>query len=326
MKILIAPLNWGLGHATRCVPLIDRYRQEGHEVILGGDGDSLLFLKRRYPTLRLLPLAPLDVRYNKGSHQLTAWLRLLPRFIRFIREDRKRLHALQQQYHFDLIISDNRFGLYTPECKSVYITHQLQIRLPRLWRWAEPLATRIHARFYRRFDEVWVPDYADSEHSLSGYLGHPARPMDTVRYIGPLSRFAQLADSHEVLPDSNKAFDVVALLSGPEPQRSRLEEKVIRRYAGREERVLIVRGRMQGPPTRTTHRTITLVPRLEDKELATALCSCQHIIARSGYSTLMDLAALGLLTKASLELIPTPGQSEQEYLAAHYRSTMLSEA
>lgn len=319
MRILIAPLNWGLGHATRCVPLIERYRRNGHEIILGGDGDSLLYLKRRYPTLRVVPLASLSVHYSASKHQLPALLRMLPDFIRFIREDRRRLSELQAQYHFDLVISDNRFGLYHPQPVCVYLTHQLQIRLPLLWRWAESLATRLHAFYYMSFDEIWVPDYADPSHNLSGYLGHP-NPSNIelllklkLKYKGPLSRFS-LPES-QAAESPSEPYDVVAVLSGPEPQRSLLEAEIIRRYEHTDKRVLIVRGRMQGPMTRASHRNITLVPRLEDKELATALSSCQHIIARSGYSTIMDLEALGLLSSPKVELIPTPGQSEQEYLS-----------
>ena len=288
-------------------------------MILGGDGDSLLYLKRRYPTLRVVQLAPLNVHYSASRHQIPTLLRLLPSFIRFVREDRRRLGELQAQYHFDLVISDNRFGLYHPQPMCVYLTHQLQIRLPRLWRWAEPLATRLHARFYKHFDEIWIPDYADPSHNLSGYLGHPnasqadAELADKIKYIGPLSRFSNPESQAEESP--SEPYDVVAVLSGPEPQRSLLEEEIIRRYEQTDMRVLIVRGRMQGPLTRASHRHITLVPRMEDKELATALRSCQHIIARSGYSTIMDLEALGLLADSKVELIPTPGQSEQEYLS-----------
>lgn len=320
MRVFIAPLNWGLGHATRCVPLIDRYRQEGHEVILGGDGESLIWLKRRFPTLRIEELAQLSVRYSATQSQVGAMLSMLPDFIRFIREDHRRLQALQARYHFDLIISDNRFGLYLPktenrEPRTVYLTHQLRIRLPHGWRWAEPLAERMHAYFYRQYDEVWVPDYEDYANSLAGWLSHPKQLPENVKYIGPLSRFSAIAnsdDSSSPYGEVRRGSTIVALLSGPEPQRSLLEESLIRRYEKQTERVLIVRGLMQGPLTRTTHGNITLLPRMDDDKLIAALLNCRTIIARSGYTTIMDLHALRLLHKA--ELIPTPGQSEQEYL------------
>ncbi len=327
MRVFIAPLNWGLGHATRCVPLIERYRQEGHEVILGGDGESLIWLKRRFPTLRIEELAQLSVRYSATQSQVGAMLSMLPDFIRFIREDHRRLQALQARYHFDLIVSDNRFGLYLPKTqnreprtqnpdpRTVYLTHQLRIRLPHGWRWAEPLAERMHAYFYRQYDEVWVPDYEDYANSLAGWLSHPKQVPENVKYIGPLSRFSAIAnsdDSSSPYGEVRRGSTIVALLSGPEPQRSLLEESLIRRYEKQTERVLIVRGLMQGPLTRTTHGNITLLPRMDDDKLIATLLNCRTIIARSGYTTIMDLHALRLLHKA--ELIPTPGQSEQEYL------------
>ena len=338
MRVFIAPLNWGLGHATRCVPLIEHYRREGHEVVLGGDGDSLLWLKRRFPTLRIEPLAPLRVHYSASRSQVGAMLRMLPDFIRFIHQDHLLLQSLQNKYCFDLIISDNRFGLYLPRThhrepitdnrqpRTVYLTHQLQIRLPRLFRWAEPLALRIHAAFYRRYDEVWVPDYADPQQSLAGWLSHPANLPANARYIGPLSRFtaypSEALGNNSPFSNLHSPFSTVALLSGPEPQRSLLEQDLIRRFENRPERVLIVRGKISGPQTQTVHQHITLVPRLEDEPLVDALNQCSRIIARSGYTTIMDLDALHLLHKA--ELIPTPGQSEQEYLAAYLRGRQIS--
>ena len=246
-------------------------------------------------------------------------LSMLPDFIRFIREDHRRLQALQARYHFDLIVSDNRFGLYlpkteNPEPRTVYLTHQLRIRLPHGWRWAEPLAERMHAYFYRQYDEVWVPDYEDYAGSLAGWLSHPKQLPENVKYIGPLSRFSTIANSDDSSSPCGEVRrgSTIALLSGPEPQRSLLEESLIRRYEKQTERVLIVRGLMQGPLTRTTHGNITLLPRMDDDKLIAALLNCRTIIARSGYTTIMDLHALGLIHKA--ELIPTPGQSEQEYL------------
>lgn len=337
MRVFIAPLNWGLGHATRCVPLIERYRREGYEVILGGDGDSLLWLKRRFPTLKIEPLSSLRVRYSASRSQVGAMLRMLPDFIRFIREDHLLIQSLQNKYCFDLIISDNRFGLFLPpenrKPKTVYLTHQLQVRLPRRWRWAEPLARRIHAAFYRRYDEVWVPDYADTQQSLAGWLSHPVKLPANARYICPLSRFSsnpsaafdncQLSNVNCQMSNVKCQFAIVALLSGPEPQRSLLEQDLIRRFEDQSEPVLIVRGKISGPRTQTVHQHITLVPRLEDEPLVAALNHCSRIIARSGYTTVMDLHVLGLLDKA--ELIPTPGQSEQEYLAAYLRGRQMSE-
>ena len=314
MTILIAPLNWGLGHATRCIPLIQRFLDEGHRVVLGGDGESGMLLRKHFPELSFLPLAPLHLRYSKGHSQVWAMLRALPRIIHSSIHDHMMLRTYLQQYCFDLIVSDNRFGLYTPHTRCVYITHQLQIRLPRPWRWLEPLAHTMHARIYNRYNEVWVPDYEAPQHCLAGELSHPKKlkiSHSKIKYLGPLSRFTALPDSAP--GTSTQQYDIVAVLSGLEPQRTRFEQELIQRFRSCQQEVLIIQGLVGRPRTKIRHGHLTIVPHLSDTEMRGALLHAQHIIARSGYSTLMDLDALGLLDRA--ELIPTPGQPEQEYLA-----------
>ena len=331
MKILVAPLTWGLGHASRCVSLVRRLLDEGHEVVLGGDGESLTLLRKHFPKLRYTYLAPLNLRYSAGKRQVWAMLKALPQLILWAFKDHAMLKAVLREEPFDQVISDNRFGLYSnrkskienrnTEC--VYLTHQLHIMLPKGWRWAEGIASRMHARIYTRFNKVWIPDYEDPERSLAGELSHPD-PMAhgtlnaPLTYIGPLSRFSQPSAPQS---SNHPSFDLVAVLSGLEPQRTLLEQTIVTQWAKKEERVLIVQGLMSRPNTRIKRGNITLVPYLRDDELIPALLGAKHIIARSGYSTLMDLEALGLLKAnsqqptAKVELIPTPGQPEQEYLA-----------
>lgn len=315
MLVLVAPLNWGLGHATRCIPLVRRFLSEGHRVVLGGDGDSLLLLRKHFPELTTIPLAPLRLRYGKGRSQVWAMLRALPQLICSSMQDHRALRRYRRQYGFDLVVSDNRFGLYTSRTRCVYITHQLYIRLPRGWRWLEPLAHALHACIYNRYDEVWVPDFEDETRSLSHALSHrkgqPAKGQKAkISFIGPLSRFEGMDAQAE---DTRFRASVVAVLSGLEPQRTLLEQELIRRYRDSEEQVLIVQGLVGRPRTVVRHGNMTIVPSLSDNEMRGALLHAQHILARSGYSTIMDLAALGLLDRA--ELIPTPGQTEQQYLA-----------
>lgn len=302
MKILVAPLNWGLGHASRCVLLVRRLLDEGHEVILGGDGDSLLLLRKHFPKLRYVYLAPLNLRYSAGKRQVWAVLKMMPKLMAWTWKDHVMLKAVLREEHIDQVISDNRFGLYNKSTECIYMTHQLHIMLPSGWRWLESLVERFHARIYTRFNKVWVPDYKEIEKSLAGALSHTKAETE---YIGPLSRFTPT--------DKKGTYEVVAVLSGLEPHRTLLEKEVLARYQATEENVLIVQGLMSKPNTRIKRGTITVVPYMTDEELVEALQGAKHIIARSGYSTIMDLHALGLLGKA--ELIPTPGQPEQEYLA-----------
>ena len=320
MKILIAPLNWGLGHASRCIPLIQQWLEEGHEVVLGGDGNSLLLLRKHFPQLRFCSFAPLRLRYSKSKRQVWAIVRAIPHLFIWAIKDYIMLRALLQTETFDRVVSDNRFGFYSKEVESIYITHQLHIRLPHGWQWAEPIATRFHARIYARYNKVWVPDREKEEDSLAGELSHFSPKelkryhLDSkVEYIGTLSRFATQSGAR--VP--KKVYHTVCLLSGLEPQRTLLEQELIVRYQDCTKEVLIIRGILSTPNMRITHRQLTLIPTLNDNELVPILQHATHIIARSGYSTIMDFEALDILHKA--ELIPTPGQPEQEYLAQKHK-------
>jgi UDP:flavonoid glycosyltransferase YjiC (YdhE family) len=316
MKILIAPLNWGLGHASRCIPLIRDYLERGDEVVLAGDGDSLLLLQRTFPTLRVLHLPSLELRYDEHPQQRLFYWRAIPALLRFSLADRYYLRQLLAREHFDLVVSDNRFGLFSRDVRCVYITHQLYPILPNRLRLFQPLVRFLHAAVYKRFDEVWVPDFADSNASLSGLLSHGGSFDQRAKYIGPLSRFSILPLSD----GSFRSYAVIAVLSGLEPQRTIFEQELIERFREHDTPVLIVRGKLKAPQTHTRVGSVTLVPSLKDEDLYSLLMQAELIIARSGYSTIMDLAALGLLCKS--ELYPTPGQSEQEYLASLFVSSI----
>ena len=317
MKIIVAPLNWGLGHASRSAVLVEKMLADGHEVLLAGNGMSLTLLRRRFPDLRYVNLSDLKLTYSRGSTQVPALLRQVPKILRCALRDRQMLNQLLDIEHFDLLVSDNRFLLRSSRLRSVYLTHQLQILMPKRWRWLEPLANAVNRRMISHYDECWVPDNEKISLSLARRLSHPTRmPKCKVKYIGPLSRFSALTSDNGNNQDMR--YDVVAVLSGLEPQRTMLEEQIIKDYLGKPEEVLIVRGLISQPKIKTRKQYLTFVPSLDDQPLAAAISLCSRVIARSGYSTLMDLSALGALHKATL--IPTPGQSEQEYLASLYKS------
>ncbi len=310
MKILIAPLNWGLGHATRCIPLIRHYLAAGNEVVLGGDGESIALLRHRFPQLRIIDLPSLELRYTDNAQQRGFYLRAIPALIRFTLAD---YYYLRQQLaieHFDMVISDNRFGLFSRDTKCVYITHQLYVQLPKRLKIFQPLARALHACIYKRYNEVWVPDYADPINNLAGALAHGGRFDRYAKYIGPLSRFR---NRESEIGNRKSGYAILAILSGLEPQRTYFEQKLVNRFKESNESVLIVRGKIGGPMTTTQVGSVTLIPHMQDRELLPLMQQAKKIIVRSGYSTIMDLAVLGMLHKA--EFHPTPGQSEQEYLA-----------
>ncbi len=308
MKILIAPLNWGLGHATRCIPIIDFYLSRGDEVVLAGDGDSMTLLRKRYPHLRHVELPHLRLHYSKSNSQTLTLLRQLPHLIYWMIQDYYALQQLISMEMFDKVVSDNRFAFYSKQTTCVYLTHQLHICLPKRWRWLEPVAEAVHRTIMHHYAEVWVPD-KEQEPSLAGVLSHPKRRLANVRYIGPISRFMSI----ETMPQADMSYHTVLLLSGLEPQRTCLEKAMVERYETMVETLLVVQGRPQAAYCKFTRKNVTVVPYMSDTQLLPYLLGAEKIIARSGYSSIMDFAALGVLSKC--EFVPTPGQTEQEYLA-----------
>ena len=306
-RTLICPLNWGLGHATRCVPIIRDFVANGHEVIVATDGFPLEFLKQEFPSLRFIEFPSYPIYYSAGKSQLGAMIYNFPNIVKGILNEHFWLKNVLKNEFFDKIISDNRFGLWNKRIHSVYITHQLMIKMPKNLDFLEILAHKIHKAFINRYDECWIPDRLKD--GLSGDLSHHYPLPRNARFIGALSRFRGMENTL-----LNKDFQVVALVSGVEPQRTIFEENLKLRFKNQPEKVLIVQG--QPTPAKKEHKigNITLVSHLQDTELAAVLIGATRIICRSGYSSIMDLDALNCLQKA--EFVPTPGQTEQEYLAS----------
>jgi uncharacterized protein (TIGR00661 family) len=298
-KILVAPLNWGLGHATRCIPIINALLKNDFEPIIASDGASLELLKKEFPQLTCLELPGYNIKYSKKGHFLK--LKLLkdsPKFISTITAERKATKEIIEIHNIDGIISDNRLGVHSKFVPSVFMTHQLQV-LSGNTTW---LSTKIHQIIIKRFDECWIPDAIDSP-NLSGKLGHIGPSKLNLKYIGPLSRFEKL--------DCEIRYQIILLLSGPEPQRGILENKLLAEFENYKGEVLLVKGVVENEQNITEKGNMTIYNYMLATELEKALNESDLVISRSGYTTIMDLAKLG--KKAFF--IPTPGQFEQEYLA-----------
>ena len=231
-KILVAPLNWGIGHATRCIPIINALLDQEFEPVIACDGQALLLLKKEFPKLLFTELAAYNIRYSKKGHNLKWCLfKQIPKIKKAIKQENKQLDQLIKQYNLKGVISDNRMGLYSKKIPTVYITHQLQI-LSGKTSW---ISSKMHSHYIRNFDVCWIPDYESKPH-LSGVLGHPIKQEKTIpiNYIGPLSRLKY--------NDGPLLYDFLILLSGPEPQRSLLEKKLLKEFRGYNGPILIVRG------------------------------------------------------------------------------------
>ncbi|MCE5330732.1 MAG: hypothetical protein LLF95_01165 [Bacteroidales bacterium] len=306
MKILLCPLNWGLGHATRCVPIIRELVADGHEVVIAADGFPLEFLHQQFPNLRLIEVSSYAVRYSSGKTQVLAMLWNLPNIFAGIRKEHSWLKKLLKNEHFDQVISDNRFGLWNKKTHCIYITHQLMVKMPLMLKILEPLIWLIHRVVILRYNECWIPD-TEGKENLSGDLSHKYPLPRNAEFIGPLSRFRDFESKN-----IDDTYEAVAVLSGVEPQRSIFEHELMRRFQHSGQKMLIVCGQPTAKKRSYHVGDVTLVSHLHDEELAPILKGAKKIISRSGYSSIMDLEALNCLGKT--ELIPIPGQTEQEYL------------
>ncbi len=298
-RILVAPLNWGLGHAARCIPIIRGLLAHQFTPVIASDGIALELLKKEFPEVEAIELPSYNIRYSKKGYWFK--LKLLkdsPKLLNAVKSERNLIKSIIKEHNIDGIISDNRLGVYSKLVPSVFITHQLQV-LSGNTTW---LSTKLHQKIIRKFDECWVPD-ANGQPNLSGKLGHTNHYFVPTKYIGPLSRFSKI--------ETGFVYDVMVLLSGPEPQRSMLEEKLLSEFENYKGKVLFVKGVVEKEQTVTQTGHITLYNFMTSDLLEQSLNESRMIVSRSGYTTIMDLAKLG--KKAFF--IPTPGQFEQEYLA-----------
>lgn len=298
-RILVAPLNWGLGHAARCIPIIKALITQGFEPVIASDGIALSLLKKEFPELGSIELPSYNITYpKKGKFFKLNLIKGSLKMLKAIKNEKKALKSIIESNQIDGVISDNRLGMYSKKVPSVFITHQLQV-LSGNTTW---LSTKLHQKIIKRFDECWVPDH-QGEPNLSGKLGHIKLHDIPIKYIGPLSRFNTI--------ETEKKYDVMVLLSGPEPQRTILEEKLLMAFEGFEGTVLFVKGTVENDQKRTEKGNMVLYNFMTSEFLEKALNESELIVSRSGYTTIMDLAKLN--KKAFF--IPTPGQFEQEYLA-----------
>lgn len=302
-NILVAPLNWGLGHATRCIPIINALIDNNFTPIIASDGVALELLKKEFPNLTFIELPSYKIEYPKKGRYFK--LKLISnghKIIKAILLEKSKTKKICKDYNIQGIISDNRLGVQNKKIPSVFITHQLKV-LTGNTTW---LTTRMHKKIIDKFDECWVPD-VDGVLNLSGILGHHRNTPKNTKYIGPLSRLNK--------KDIPLKYDLMVILSGPEPQRTILEEKLITELENYNGKILFVKGNIEEHQTIITQNQFTFYNFMNSGDLETAFNESKFVLCRSGYTTVMDLAFLG--KKAFF--IPTPGQYEQEYLAKKFK-------
>lgn len=301
-KILVSPLDWGLGHAARIVPLVKKLNQN-NEVKIACSQNQLNFLQNELPESEFFLLPSYEVKYSLHAPAWFTVLRQLGKLKKIWEAENSKLQNILNNFPAKIIISDNRYGIYASNCKNIFLSHQLK-----------PIAPFLNNFFQKRyrkllnpFDEIWCPDFAEPEKRLSGILGD-AIGIDNVKYIGPLSRFTYKEN------ETVKKYKRLFLLSGPEPARTALEQKLLDQFTNVNENNILVRG-IKSLNKIAIRPGLEIQDELSAQELEKIIAESEIIYCRSGYSTLMDLHTL----KRKAILIPTPGQTEQEYLAKYWK-------
>lgn len=305
-RILVCPLDWGLGHATRCIPVIRSLMKAGALPVIAADGHQFQLLRLEFPGAEFVNLRGYRVHYSK---RIPAGIQILlqtPRLLFNVYREHLKLKKLITSLDVDAVISDNRYGLWHQRTCSVLITHQLNILPPPALSVFKPLVHKLVRFFIRRFHFCWVPDLATSP-NLSGQLSHGKTLPENTSYIGLLSRFNENPENEKQI----KLYDIVAIVSGPEPQRSIFEQILTEQLPPSGKKCLILRGVPGDQEIISIRKNLDVTNHLPSDMLGKLLRSGPLVICRAGYSTLMEIATMA--NKAIL--IPTPGQTEQEYLA-----------
>jgi UDP:flavonoid glycosyltransferase YjiC (YdhE family) len=304
-RILVCPLNWGLGHASRCIPIIHQWQSQGKEIVIASDGYPQTLLQQEFPQLKHIHFPSYQITYSKGQSQIWAMLKALPKLIVGIVREHRQLKRLIAEHQIDTVLSDNRFGLWNKHIHSVYMTHQLMIKMPRMLKFLEPVAWFIHRCFIHQYNVCLIPDKLE-DGGFAGDLTHKYRLPNNARFIGIQSRFS-------IKEKQAPQYQIAAILSGVEPQRSIFEKILIDELSKKDLICIIVQGLPSTEKTNQQINKLRIVSHLDSQELEQLFIDTPTIICRSGYSTIMDLLSLH---KTAI-LVPTPGQTEQEYLAKY---------
>ncbi len=322
VRILVAPLNWGLGHAARCIPIIRALQaREGVEVLLASDGRAFELLKREFPSLKVVELPAYDIKYQAAGGAFE-WemMKQVPKILRAINKERRLVERLVKEERIDVIISDNRFGCRSGRAFNVFMTHQVFMLLPPSLKLLSSTLLKLNKGYIDKFDLCWIPDFEEVERNLSGHLSH-AQKLNSKRYrfIGPLSRMGvqQEAEAATAVVEDSAIKRLLSVLSGPEPQRGIFEAELLAQlddsYFAKQFQVVLVRGVTESDAHSTPLPHVECFDHMTSGALEAALRKADIILSRAGYSTVMDMAAL----RKKAILIPTPGQTEQEYLTEH---------
>ncbi len=309
MNIIYGICSWGLGHATRSLPVMRKLIEEGNNLTVISHGNSLKFLKRelgdggiRYFDVKDYPIPIAETRGAFIAKSFLYW----PKFMSRMHRGLEFVTKLLEKEKIDVIISDGRYDIYSRRIPSFLINHQVRVLNPLNLRTLE-FGSEIYNLFFLndRFIKFLVPDYENDD--LSGKLSHNLKLIkrEKIAYVGVLSDFRKR--------DLKKDIDYLISITGPEPQRSILENILMKQIGNMDGKIVITLGRPDKEVFRK-EENIEVYNIVNKEKREEFLNRAKMVISRSGYSTIMDLAVI----KTKALLIPTPGQVEQEYLAKYH--------
>jgi len=313
MKIVFGVFDWGIGHATRDIPLITELLKT-NQVHIISTGRALKLLKDHFgDECRYYDVPSVYPPYTKTPFFKMKFVFLLLKIIRSLQYARERSRKIIDA-KFDMVISDCRYDIYDNPDNSYLINHQLRFNIPF---GAERIFERWLAGRMQKYKYVIVPDF--EQKNLSGKLSHNLRYIsrEKIKYIGILSHLAKINLAQDI--------DYFISISGPEPQRTVFQKKIILQLNQLEGKIVIAGGNPDSTKAafsvqRRAYRKLnavryTLYAYLRAEQQQNIMNRAKFIIARPGYTTVMELAELN---KNRVLFLPTPGQTEQEYLADYY--------
>lgn len=309
-NILICPLEWGLGHAARMIPLARRLQEMNNKIFIGSGTEHISLFRNELSGLSYIKFSGFKPGYSRFLPQYLSLLLKTPLLFYHIILEHFRLKRIIREYSIDIVISDNRFGLWNNKVITAYVTHMPLIPLPKSLRFLEFIGVLLHRAIIKKYSLCFIPDLP-GEMNLTGRLSHGIKLPATVRYTGILSRFITYGPALSGNPVSFPHNTVI--LSGPEPQREILKKKLTGLFKDKEPITIMFEGKPDAPKTVIRSGNITFYNHLPSSEMKDMISGSESIISRSGYTTIMDLISLN----CSALLIPTPGQTEQEYLAEY---------
>lgn len=307
-NILICPLEWGLGHFARMMPLVAKLREMNNNIFIGAGEKHLSLFRNEMQGLNYINFPGFRPSYSKYLPQYISLFLKIPILIYHLINEHARLKKIILDYSIDIVISDNRFGLWNSKVKTVYITHMPLIPFPRALSFLEFTGILLHRAIIKKYTFCFIPDLP-GDINLSGRLSHGVKLLKNTRYIGILSRFSEIKPT--LIESPIKFRHNTVILSGPEPQRGILKQKLIDILKNKEPQSVFLEGRPERAEEPMLLNNIIFYNHLSSSGMAGLITGSETIITRSGYSTIMDLISLN----CSALLIPTPGQTEQEYLA-----------